>query len=291
MTIPSSVLRGFLILAAFGTLLLTSGCTSRGMTITSEPPGAEVSINRRVVGTTPIRVGYTHYGTYRIELRKFGYEVLVREEPLKPPIYGFDPPAAVADNLIPARLDDEVYLHYVLKLHGPKADKAESSADQTEPVEVTGEKTTVDTAAANKTALLDRATKARGGTVTHPRTGETIQVAIGPELNKKSKAAPQPDEQVTIAETYTTIGPTLTPNLEIPTVLAPVRMIDAPQPKGPTLAKEYGIVSDTPGEGTAAFVKPDEAKKPVTPAVVRTPKDEELIYDQPKMSDPTAKKK
>src|SRR6185295_663981 len=108
MTIPSSVLRGFLILAAFGTLLLTSGCTSRGMTITSEPPGAEVSINRRVVGVTPIRVGFTHYGTYRIELRHEKYQVLVREENVKPPIYGYDPAAAVVDNLVPARLNDEV---------------------------------------------------------------------------------------------------------------------------------------------------------------------------------------
>src|SRR6185295_19080 len=116
MTIPSSVLRGFLILAAFGTLLLTSGCTSRGMTVTSEPPGAEVSINRRVVGTTPIRVAFTHYGTYRIELRKRGYQTLVREEPVNPPVYGYDPVAAVADNLVPSRLNDDVYLHYALKM-------------------------------------------------------------------------------------------------------------------------------------------------------------------------------
>jgi len=42
-------------------------------TVTSVPPGAEVSINHRVIGVTPIRVGFTHYGTYRIELRKEKY--------------------------------------------------------------------------------------------------------------------------------------------------------------------------------------------------------------------------
>lgn len=278
--------RTALFACAGAVLLCSSGCTSRGMTITSEPPGAEVSINRRVVGTTPLRVGYTHYGTYRIELRKFGYDVIVREEPVKPPAYGYDPAAAVADNLLPARLDDEVYLHYALKLHGVKNEKAEADADQPEP---TDEKSLVEKAAANKAALLARATAARGGLVTHPRTGEAIQVAIGPELSKKPKPATQSDEVVTIAETYTTIGPSLTPNLEIPSALAPVRLIDTSQPKGPTLAEKYGI--DSPSENATAFVRPDEPKKVAPPTVIRTPKDEELIYDRPKIADPTEKKK
>ena len=83
---------------ALALVLFCTGCTSRGLTVTSEPPGAEVSINRRVVGKTPIRVSFNHYGTYRIELRKEGFKVLVREEPVRPPIYGYDPVALVADN-------------------------------------------------------------------------------------------------------------------------------------------------------------------------------------------------
>jgi hypothetical protein len=284
----SVLLRSAMLALSAAVLLASSGCTSRGMTITSEPPGAEVSINRRVVGTTPIRVAYTHYGTYRIEMRKFGYDVLVREEAVNPPIYGYDPPAVVADNIVPARLDDEIYLHYVLKPHGAKAAEERAEATSSNPSEEKPtEESLVEKAAANKAALLDRATKARGGTITHPKTGEEIHVAIGAELNKAPKTAAQADEVVTIAETYTTVGPALTPNLELPAALAPVRLIDAPQPAGPTLAKQYGIET----EGANAFVKPEEAKKTAAPTVVRTPKEEELIYDQPKMTDPSQKKK
>src|SRR5207247_335185 len=96
-------------------LLTLNGCTSRGLTISTEPPGAEVSINRRVVGTSPVRVGFEHYGTYRLEIRMDHYETLVKEEKVNPPAYGYDPLTLVADNFIPARLDDEILLHYVLK--------------------------------------------------------------------------------------------------------------------------------------------------------------------------------
>jgi hypothetical protein len=143
--------RIYAVALALAALLSTAGCTSRGITITSKPPGAEVSINRRVVGVTPIRVGFTHYGGYRIELRMRGYETLVKEEDLQPGFYGYDPVALVADNVIPARLNDEVYLHYVLK-----------------PIE---EKD-------SRASLMDRALAARNGDVTDPKTGKEIHVAM-----------------------------------------------------------------------------------------------------------------
>src|SRR5436305_7152234 len=88
-------------LTALG-LLFMAGCTSRGITVTTEPPGAELSINNRVVGVTPMRVMFAHYGTYRIEIRKERFKTLVREEKINPPTYGIDPVTVVADNVIPA---------------------------------------------------------------------------------------------------------------------------------------------------------------------------------------------
>ena len=118
-----------LVLLVLVVLSGASGCTSRGMTITSLPEGAEVSINRRVVGKTPIRVNFTHYGTYRIELRKERYETVVKEETISPPWYGYDPFTVVADNLLPARINDETYLHYVLKPVGEGFDKENLMAE------------------------------------------------------------------------------------------------------------------------------------------------------------------
>src|SRR3954463_8425017 len=166
-----------MLLIAMSTL---TGCTSRGITVTSVPPGAEVSINRRVVGVTPIRVGFTHYGTYRIELRQEKFQVLVREESIKPPIYGYDPGAAIVDNLVPARLNDEVYLHYIMKPLEDKSEKAEGEGG--------GEKN----ALSERDALMERAMAARDGRVTHPKTGQQYEIALKRE-NTKAVAALNPD--------------------------------------------------------------------------------------------------
>lgn len=243
-------------------LIGASGCTSRGITVTSVPPGAEVSINRRVVGVTPIRVGFTHYGTYRIELRKEKYQTLVKEEPIKPPIYGYDPAALVADNLIPARLNDEVYLHYVMKPLELKTDKD---------------------ALTERDELMERAELARDGTITHPKTGELVQVDLQREP-KKSKAVASSDE----GESPLVAGAdNSNPLLEKPSVLT-IKDITAPQPEGPRLAKELNV--EVPLDKRAAFIKPEEARKPATPRVIRTPKDEELIFDSPEITDPSDKK-
>ena len=224
-------------------LALVSGCTSRGMTVTSQPPGAEVSINRRVVGKTPIRVGFTHYGTYRIELRKEKFQTLVKEEPINPGYYGYDPAAFVADNLVPARLNDEVYLHYVMA----------ASQDKSERV-----------------TLLDRAEGARAGNIIHPKTGEELHVALGRPAPRDAAPAADPDaETPAVAEART-------PAVETG---AEAARPEAQKPEGLRLAKEYGITPES-SEKRGTFVKPEDEKKPGASRVVRIPKDEELIYDE-----------
>jgi hypothetical protein len=182
------------------------GCTGRGMTISSLPEGAEVSVNRRAVGKTPVRVGFTHYGTYRVELRKAAepgegdeepvyYQALVRNEPLNPSWYGWDPLTAVADNFIPARVQDEVYLHYVMQpLPRPEAEAAKKAAGKfvKPPAEAVAggraafissdeEEEALEPPPADKSLyqpLLNRAVAARKGEVTHPLTGKKIVVRL-----------------------------------------------------------------------------------------------------------------
>lgn len=252
--------------AFFGLLLLgATGCTSRGITVTSVPPGAEVSINHRVVGVTPIRVGFTHYGTYRIELRKEKHQVLVREEAVKPPVYGYDPGAAIVDNLVPARLSDEVYLHYVMK---PLEEKKSEKADA-------GEKD----ALSDRDALMERALAARDGKVTHPKTGQQYEIALRRESSKTVA-------QATEAEGALIAG---SDTKDKPTGLEPVvKDITVPQPKGVTLAKELNL--DTPVKEKGLFKDPNEDKRPEPSKVIRTPKDEELIFDKPDLTEPEVKK-
>lgn len=247
--------------AAMLGLLFVTGCTSRGITVTSVPPGAEVSINHRVVGVTPIRVGFTHYGTYRIELRKDKYTVLVREEPVKPPLYGYDPMALVADNLVPARLNDEVYLHYVMKpLEEGGGDKQ---------------------ALSDRESLIERAELARAGSVTHPKSGQQYQLALKREAPKTPARLTEDTEQPLIADSDAF---RLRPNELEPVV----KDIKAEKPKGLTLASELNIQPVTqPKKSELSFKDPKEDKIiPDRSGVIRTPKDEELIFDEPVLTEP-----
>jgi len=250
-------------LLAAACLFIVSGCTSRGITITSLPEGAEVSINHRVVGNTPIRVAFNHYGTYRLELRKEKYQTLVREENVHPPAYGWDPGALIADNLIPARLNDEVYLHFVMKPLEEKADKE---------------------ALSERDALLQRAELARAGTVTNPRTGEQSHIEL--THAPAPRATEVGDEEEAAASSEVASKSILD---KPPTLQSAVKEITTAKPEGSRLAKEYNVELEPPDK-RGAFISPDEADKAVATRVNRTPKDEELIYAEPPSVDKGAKR-
>jgi hypothetical protein len=232
-------------------LISLPGCTARTLTITSNPPGAEVTVNRRFIGLTPVRVGFTHYGTYRIELRKERYETLVKEECINPPIYGYDPITLVVDNAIPARLNDDIYVHYVLK---PAGDVSERSA------------------------LLQRAELARSGMITIPSTGQ--QVTVGYSVPPKT-----PEQQAKLAAENAPAKPAPGTDTGKPPVVAPppvdftAKKIQTVEPEGPTISKELNIKPSEPVKKPDAPKAPSEPRKDQPPA--RTPKSEELIFDNP----------
>lgn len=238
-------------------LLNLAGCTSRGMTVTSLPPGAELSINRRVVGQTPMRVGFTHYGTYRFELRKEGYQTLVKEEPISPGFYGYDPAAFVADNLIPSRLNDEIFIHYVLKPLEDRSDRA---------------------------ALLDRAMLARTGKASDTETEQQADVPSSRERRAAgvSETGPARTSEAPASGASSTAGPS-----NSPVIGSPPGDASAPKPEGPRLAKEYGLEGST--EKNPPVVNPGENKKKPQPKANRVPKEEELLYEEPKQKEPENK--
>lgn len=238
--------RMFSFAALLATLVSIPGCTARSITITTNPPGAEITVNRRLIGISPCRVGFTHYGVYRIEIRKEKYETLVKEECINAPLYGYEPVSFVTDNAIPARLNDDIYLHYVLKKEGEVTDR---------------------------TALLQRANMARSGVITN-KDGTTVNVAysVPPKTPEQlAKDAQKAADAATAGKDGTT--PVKENEFKIKT-------IPTEEPKGPTIGKELNIKPSTPSPDKKPDApKPQDPKKDQTPP--RTPKNEETIFEKP----------
>ena len=109
-----------------------AGCARQSLTITSDPPGALVTLNDEEFGRTPVTRPFTWYGTYDVQVRKPGYEALDTDGVLVAPWWNWVPMDLVA-MLLP--LHDRQHLHYDL--------------------------TPASTRPADDAALLDRAAKAR----------------------------------------------------------------------------------------------------------------------------------
>jgi hypothetical protein len=66
-------------LAALAALACAGCSTQRTLTIDSEPGGAEVWVNGRHRGTTPVDVSFVHPGTWSVRLEKKGYASLAKD--------------------------------------------------------------------------------------------------------------------------------------------------------------------------------------------------------------------
>jgi hypothetical protein len=117
---PSS-LRGlrprWIVLAALVSVGL-SGCVQRRMMIRTnvdQPTGALVFIDDYEIGTTPISVDFTYYGTRKIRLVKDGYETLTLMQPIPAPWYEIFPLDFFSENLLPGELRDHRTITYQLR--------------------------------------------------------------------------------------------------------------------------------------------------------------------------------
>lgn len=97
-------------------LVNLSGCVQRFIEVTSEPPGARVTINGYDVGVTPTGpVYFDYYGEYEILLEKNGYEPLLQREHLKTPWHSRFPLDFFTECLWPGKITDRRLLKYRLK--------------------------------------------------------------------------------------------------------------------------------------------------------------------------------
>jgi hypothetical protein len=104
------------------------GCVQRTLSITSEPPGAVVTVNNREIGRTPLKTDFEQYGWYDVQLRREGYETLKVSQPLHAPWWGY-PPFDLLAEAMPWHPKDRRALHYKLS---PTTEREASPASMLE---------------------------------------------------------------------------------------------------------------------------------------------------------------
>ncbi|MBL7085098.1 MAG: PEGA domain-containing protein [Candidatus Omnitrophica bacterium] len=92
-----------------------SGCVRRIVTIDSQPPGAQVYLDRKLVGETPYSHEFLYYGSHYLELVKEGYSNLNTAIKLKGPIYEYFPLSIFSELLIPWEITDKHELSFKLE--------------------------------------------------------------------------------------------------------------------------------------------------------------------------------
>lgn len=129
--------------ARLGWLLLLGilpGCVERLLSIRSDPPGAEITLDGQLVGTTgpdaPVRAPFDFYGERVVVARLPGHLPVRREVRLEPPWYQYPPFDLLSELLWPGTIEDvhEVRLELAPRpaLEPAGADALERRAGQLE---------------------------------------------------------------------------------------------------------------------------------------------------------------
>jgi PEGA domain len=95
--------------------LLTGGCVRKRLQITSQPSGAQVMLNGRSAGNTPLTLKFIHHGIYRIELRKPGYLPILDGLRIRRKLYEYIPLDILFDVAWPGTIRDQRKAHYKLR--------------------------------------------------------------------------------------------------------------------------------------------------------------------------------
>ncbi len=85
----------------------SSGCVRRRMMVRTNPPGATVSVDNQVIGTTPAASSFVYYGTREFRIEKDGYRTETIRRRFNPPWYEFPGLDFVSETLWPGEIRDE----------------------------------------------------------------------------------------------------------------------------------------------------------------------------------------
>ncbi len=89
-------------------LCMTSiGCVRRRMTVRTNPPGATISVDNQVIGTSPAASSFTYYGTREMRIEKDGFRTETIRRRFNPPWYQLPGLDFVSETLWPGEIRDE----------------------------------------------------------------------------------------------------------------------------------------------------------------------------------------
>ena len=108
-----------LLVPAFSSVLLLSGCVERKLTINTEPQGAIVALNDEEIGISPVTIEFNWYGDYNIRIEKQGYETLNTHRELKGPVHDHFPFDFLFEVFWPGRVVDEYEWSFGLAEYQP----------------------------------------------------------------------------------------------------------------------------------------------------------------------------
>ncbi len=91
-----------------------SGCVKRSLIVETDPPGAQLWINGRPMGKTPVNYAFVIHGRYKIYLEKAGFEPFTAREMVKAPVYQWIPLDFIFEWFFPFRLEDKHLFRYAL---------------------------------------------------------------------------------------------------------------------------------------------------------------------------------
>jgi len=101
-------------LLAFGCLLSSMGCVERLMTISTVPEGADIYLDGKSIGTSPVTVPFTFYGTREIVCRNLGHQTVRSFETLEAPYFQEFPYDLYYETLTADEYSDHRSFRYVL---------------------------------------------------------------------------------------------------------------------------------------------------------------------------------
>ena len=105
----------FFVFVIVSTLLMQVGCVKRRMTVRTVPAGATVYIDQQEVGTSPVSVPFTYYGTREFTIEKDGFQTIKQLQRVRPPWYQIPPLDFVSENLWPRKIRDERIIDFQLQ--------------------------------------------------------------------------------------------------------------------------------------------------------------------------------
>ncbi|OYP31733.1 hypothetical protein CGZ80_20755 [Rhodopirellula sp. MGV] len=93
------------------------------MTVRTNPPGAMVSVDNQVIGSSPAATSYTFYGTREIRIEADGYRTETIKRRFNPPWYQWPGIDFFAETLWPGEIRDERIIDVTLTPHVQPSDE------------------------------------------------------------------------------------------------------------------------------------------------------------------------